>query len=83
MRIPESLSKIIRVETGIREKDEVSVHYDPMIAKLIAWGKDRQEALAILRSQLNDYNVREFANERQFSPKILHLSTKFVAYIFR
>ncbi|XP_017764705.1 PREDICTED: methylcrotonoyl-CoA carboxylase subunit alpha, mitochondrial isoform X2 [Eufriesea mexicana] len=57
MRIPESLSKTIRVETGIREKDEVSVHYDPMIAKLIVWGKDRQEALAILRLQLNDYNI--------------------------
>ncbi|XP_053978867.1 methylcrotonoyl-CoA carboxylase subunit alpha, mitochondrial [Hylaeus volcanicus] len=56
LRIPE-VSETVRVETGVREKDEVSVHYDPMIAKLITWGKDRGEALAILRSKLNEYNI--------------------------
>ncbi|KAF3424710.1 hypothetical protein E2986_09773 [Frieseomelitta varia] len=57
MRIPEANNETIRVETGVREKDEVSVHYDPMIAKLIVWGKNREEALAILKSKLNDYNI--------------------------
>ncbi|CAD1470012.1 unnamed protein product, partial [Heterotrigona itama] len=57
MRIPEAKNETIRVETGVREKDEVSVHYDPMIAKLIAWGRNREEALAVLRSKLNDYNI--------------------------
>ncbi|KAK1126552.1 hypothetical protein K0M31_004185 [Melipona bicolor] len=57
MRIPEANNESIRVETGVREKDEVSVHYDPMIAKLIVWGKNREEALAILKSKLNDYNI--------------------------
>lgn len=47
----------VRVETGVRENDEVSVHYDPMIAKLVVWRKDRSEALSILRSKLNEYNV--------------------------
>jgi len=47
----------VRVETGVRENDEVSVHYDPMIAKLVVWGKDRNEALDILRSKLSEYNV--------------------------
>jgi len=28
----------VRIETGVREGDEVSVHYDPMIAKLVVWG---------------------------------------------
>ncbi|XP_054014291.1 methylcrotonoyl-CoA carboxylase subunit alpha, mitochondrial [Hylaeus anthracinus] len=56
LRIPE-VSETVRVETGVREKDEVSVHYDPMIAKLITWGKDRGEALAILGSKLNEYNI--------------------------
>lgn len=48
---------MIRIDTGVREKDEVSVHYDPMIAKLIIWGNDRGEALAVLRSKLSEYNV--------------------------
>ncbi|XP_076632449.1 methylcrotonoyl-CoA carboxylase 1 [Colletes latitarsis] len=57
LRVPDVVSETIRVETGVREKDEVSVHYDPMIAKLIVWGKDRGEALAILKSKLNEYNI--------------------------
>ncbi|CAL7942812.1 unnamed protein product [Xylocopa violacea] len=57
MNVPEVTSKAIRIETGVREKDEVSVHYDPMIAKLIVWGRNREEALAILGSKLSDYNI--------------------------
>lgn len=33
-----------RIETGVREGDEVSVHYDPMIAKLVVWSDDRLSA---------------------------------------
>ena len=38
--------------------DEVSAHYDPMIAKLVVWGKDRPAALKKLRYCLRQYNVR-------------------------
>ncbi|MDG6077872.1 acetyl/propionyl/methylcrotonyl-CoA carboxylase subunit alpha [Erythrobacter litoralis] len=37
-----------RVETGVEESDAISPHYDPMIAKLIAWGEDRDEAIDLL-----------------------------------
>ncbi|XP_012542973.1 methylcrotonoyl-CoA carboxylase subunit alpha, mitochondrial [Monomorium pharaonis] len=47
----------VRVETGVRQNDEVSVHYDPMIAKLVVWGKDRCEALNVLISKLGEYNI--------------------------
>ncbi|XP_022912836.2 methylcrotonoyl-CoA carboxylase subunit alpha, mitochondrial [Onthophagus taurus] len=47
----------VRVETGVRQGDEVSVHYDPMIAKLVVWGKDRSEALTKLQSKLIEYNI--------------------------
>ncbi|XP_015438487.1 PREDICTED: methylcrotonoyl-CoA carboxylase subunit alpha, mitochondrial [Dufourea novaeangliae] len=57
LRVPRIVSDTVRVETGVREKDEVSVHYDPMIAKFVVWGKDRSEALAILRSKLSEYNI--------------------------
>ena len=38
--------------------DEVSVHYDPMIAKLVVWAEDRSAALRKTRSALKQYNVR-------------------------
>ncbi|XP_011880584.1 PREDICTED: methylcrotonoyl-CoA carboxylase subunit alpha, mitochondrial [Vollenhovia emeryi] len=54
---PPEAAENVRVETGVRQNDEVSVHYDPMIAKLVVWGKDRGEALSVLASKLNDYNI--------------------------
>ncbi|XP_048265260.1 methylcrotonoyl-CoA carboxylase subunit alpha, mitochondrial isoform X2 [Bombus terrestris] len=66
MRVPEITTGAIRIETGVREKDQVSVHYDPMIAKLIVWGEDRKEALAILRSKLNDYNIAGLSTNIEF-----------------
>jgi len=38
-------SNHVRVDTGVREGDTVSMFYDPMIAKIISWGEDRAEAL--------------------------------------
>ncbi|XP_014472322.1 PREDICTED: methylcrotonoyl-CoA carboxylase subunit alpha, mitochondrial [Dinoponera quadriceps] len=57
LRPPQAMNSRIRIETGVRQNDEVSVHYDPMIAKLVVSGKDRSEALSILRSQLSKYNI--------------------------
>ncbi|TRZ01118.1 hypothetical protein DNTS_007843 [Danionella cerebrum] len=45
-----------RIETGVRQGDEVSAHYDPMIAKLVVWGEDRSAALKKLRYCLRQYN---------------------------
>ncbi|XP_045358788.1 methylcrotonoyl-CoA carboxylase subunit alpha, mitochondrial isoform X3 [Leopardus geoffroyi] len=46
-----------RIETGVRQGDEVSVHYDPMIAKLVVWAANRQAALTKLRYSLLQYNI--------------------------
>lgn len=51
-------SEFVRVETGVRQGDEVSVHYDPMIAKLVVWGENRSQALNSLIARLGDYHVR-------------------------
>ncbi len=51
LRFPEALPDV-RVDSGVREGDEVSVHYDPMIAKVIAWGADRTGAIDLLRRAL-------------------------------
>ncbi|UTW12768.1 acetyl-CoA carboxylase biotin carboxylase subunit [Marinobacterium rhizophilum] len=50
-------SEHVRVDTGVIEGDEVSVYYDPMIAKLIVWDDDRERALARLAKALGDYRI--------------------------
>ena len=46
-------AKTARIDTGVREGDEISPHYDPMIAKLTVHGPDRAAALAQLTRALN------------------------------
>lgn len=50
-------NEFVRVETGVREGDEVSVHYDPMIAKLVVWGENRTQALNSLIARLREYHI--------------------------
>lgn len=64
---PES-SDCVRVETGVEQGDEVSVHYDPMIAKLAVWAPNRSLALNSLRARLNDFHVKK--NFLLFFPSI-------------
>jgi acetyl-CoA carboxylase, biotin carboxylase subunit len=47
----------IRDDGGVSEGDDVSIHYDPMISKLAAWGSTRREAIARLRRALDEYAV--------------------------
>ena len=56
----------VRVDAGVREGDEVSVHYDPMIAKLIVWGRDRPAAVARLRGALAETEVAGPATNVEF-----------------
>ncbi|MDT0604582.1 MULTISPECIES: acetyl/propionyl/methylcrotonyl-CoA carboxylase subunit alpha [Thalassotalea] len=47
----------VRVDTGVRQGDEVSVFYDPMIAKLIVWDENREKALQRLSKALSEYRI--------------------------
>ena len=47
----------IRDDGGVSEGDEVSIYYDPMISKLAAWGRTREEAIDRLRRALDEYSV--------------------------
>ena len=47
----------IRDDGGVTEGDEVSIYYDPMISKLAAWGRTREEAIDRLRRALDEYAV--------------------------
>lgn len=50
-------SESIRLETGFIEGDNISVHYDPMISKLIVHGQNRNDALRRFRRALGQYQV--------------------------
>jgi 3-methylcrotonyl-CoA carboxylase alpha subunit len=47
----------VRVDTGVRSGDAISIHYDPMIAKLIVWADDRPSAVRRLRTALSQTQV--------------------------
>jgi 3-methylcrotonyl-CoA carboxylase alpha subunit len=55
--VPPAEGPHVRVDTGVRTGDEISVYYDPMIAKLIVWDEDRASALRRLRLALADYEI--------------------------
>ncbi|MGC9270570.1 acetyl/propionyl/methylcrotonyl-CoA carboxylase subunit alpha [Acidiphilium sp.] len=56
LRLPEA-STHVRIESGVRQGDAVSIHYDPMIAKLIAWDQDREGALRHLGRALDGFEI--------------------------
>ena len=57
MRAPHEIDEVVRLDTGVRQGDEVSVFYDPMIAKLIVWGSDRPEAARRLEEALGETQI--------------------------
>ena len=42
----------VLVDTGVRQSDRISIHYDPMIAKLVVWGEDREQAIDAMNEAL-------------------------------
>ena len=47
----------VRVDTGVTEGDEISIHYDPMIAKLIVWDETREQAVNRMVQALEHYRI--------------------------
>ncbi len=56
----------VRVDTGVREGDAVTPFYDPMIAKLIVWGENRDIALRKMQAALASYEVAGLATNLEF-----------------
>jgi propionyl-CoA carboxylase alpha chain len=64
--LPSAVSESVRVDTGVYEGGEVSMYYDPMIAKLITYGADRGEAIARMRHALNEFYIRGVSHNISF-----------------
>ena len=61
----------VRVDTGVEQGDEISPHYDPMIAKLIVWDETRERALARMLQALADYRVVGVSNNIGFLSRVV------------
>ncbi|MDR3502022.1 MAG: acetyl/propionyl/methylcrotonyl-CoA carboxylase subunit alpha [Legionella sp.] len=77
----------IRIDTGVECLSQITMYYDPMIAKLITWGANREEALQRLEQALNHYYIGGLKTNIPFlkaicqHPKFSHaeLSTDFLS----
>jgi len=61
----------IRDDSGVYEGSEVPIHYDPLISKLVAWGRDRPEALARMRRAVSEYVLLGIHTTLPFFQRVL------------
>ncbi len=62
----------VRVDGYIYEGFEIPLFYDPLIAKLIVWGRDRNDAIERTRRALNEFTIAGVKNNLQFLERIMH-----------
>jgi len=62
----------VRIDAGVEQGTKVTVYYDPLIAKLIASGIDREEAIARLDQALAEFEIQGIATSIPFHRKALH-----------
>ena len=86
----EDSERALRIDTGVVEGSEISVYYDPMIAKLVTYGPTREAALAEMQAALDAYYIRGVNHNIDFLAAVLaserfregRLSTNFIAEEF-
>ena len=61
----------IRVDSGVEQGDEISIHYDPMIAKLCAHGMDRNQAIERLKRAIDEYHIHGLETTLEFGRFVL------------
>ncbi len=70
LRTPEE-NRYVRVDTGVREGDEVSIYYDPMIAKLIVWDENRDRAMQRMSQALTEYRIAGMKTNTHFLKRLI------------
>ncbi len=77
----------VRNDTGVYEGGEISMYYDPMIAKLCSWGEDRETALEAMRVALDSFEVEGIGHNLPFLSAVMdhpkfasgNMTTAFIA----
>lgn len=88
-RIP--TGKSVRVDDGFVEGMDIPIYYDPMIAKLVVWGKDRQQAIERAIQAINEYQISGVKTTLDFGKYVLkheafrsgNFDTNFVKHYFQ
>ncbi|MDK1385364.1 acetyl/propionyl/methylcrotonyl-CoA carboxylase subunit alpha [Sinorhizobium sp. 8-89] len=62
---------VIRNDTGVFEGGEISMYYDPMIAKLCTWGPDRATAVEAMASALDEFEVEGIGHNLPFLSAVM------------
>jgi len=86
MAEPET-SRYVRVDSGVRENDVITSHYDPLIAKLVCWDEQRPLAVRRINRALEEYRIVGVTHNLNFLANVLDsrpfiagdLSTRFLA----
>lgn len=68
-KLPQGIG--VRVDDGFEEGQDIPIFYDPMIAKLICYGKDRTEAIARLIRAIDEYKISGVNTTLQFGKWVL------------
>ncbi|NOQ45299.1 MAG: acetyl-CoA carboxylase biotin carboxylase subunit [Desulfobulbaceae bacterium] len=87
---PDEESGRVRVDTGVYEGGEISMYYDPMIAKLITWRPDRDQAINVMQESLDEYVIKGVKHNISFLGALMshprfrrgELTTNFIAEEF-
>jgi len=87
---PENESGRVRVDTGVFEGGKISMYYDPMIAKLVTWGPDRDQAIVTMQDALDEYLIEGVQHNIAFLGALMahpkfktgHLHTGFIGEEF-
>lgn len=71
----------VRLETGIYEGYEVSLYYDPLIAKLCVWGESRGAAIMRMKRALSEFRVMGVSTSIPFHQRVM-ASTNYIGGVF-
>ncbi len=61
----------VRMDSGVREGDEISMYYDPMIAKLVTHGKNRDQALDVQAEALDRFHIEGIQDNMPFCAAVM------------
>jgi len=65
----------VRIDSGVEAGSSVSMYFDSLLAKVVAWGENREEARRRLVDALNGYHIEGVVTNISFLNRVLNLST--------
>ncbi len=68
---PPAETPTLRNDTGVYEGAEISIHYDPMLAKLCSWGQTREKAIAAMADALDGFEVEGIGHNLPFLAAVM------------